>query len=289
MAVSRPFPRPAEGTARSQGHGDIASHCLTGPGLADRELPDISQPEIPMIEHGTPHPRSMCSPLPCKSGDKAILAAGKPARTYVRLLEPTRSIARNLLAWTIQSAYVVSMNRIVVETGGTDWLTPLATLLAVLVGGIVSWFVESRLAGRRAQFEREEEAKAAEQLIETEARAAARVLQSDLSAAASRLESMGKRRQWLAFYSLAPVSWGIGQASLAKRLDPETWTTVAQVAMELHAIDDMMRVVIADDGPSPGASSVTINPENQKRFKLVLQDTRHAYNLLADVAKTPRV
>jgi hypothetical protein len=51
------------------------------------------------------------------------------------------------------------MNRIVVETGGTDWLTPLATLLAVLVGGIVSWFVESRLAGRRAQFEREEEAK----------------------------------------------------------------------------------------------------------------------------------
>jgi hypothetical protein len=181
------------------------------------------------------------------------------------------------------------MNRVVVETGGTDWLTPLATLLAVVVGGVVSWFVESRLAGRRAESERKQEAEAAAQLIEIEARAAARVLQSDLSAAASRLKSMVERHQWLSFYTLGPMSWGIGQASLAKRLAPETWATVAEVAMQLRAIDDLMRVAIGDGGPHAGASSVAISPENQERFESVLQDTIDAYNLLADVAKTPRV
>jgi hypothetical protein len=181
------------------------------------------------------------------------------------------------------------MNRVVVETGGTDWLTPLATLLAVLVGGVISWLVESRLAGRRAEFERKQEAEAAAQLIEIEARAAARVLQSDLSAAISRLKSMVERRRWLSFYTLAPTSWGIGQTSLAKRLDPATWGKVADVVMKLRAIDDVMRGAIADGGPQAGASFIEINPSDQEQYESVLQETTDAYNLLADVAITPRV
>jgi hypothetical protein len=181
------------------------------------------------------------------------------------------------------------MNRVVVETGGTDWLTPVATLLAVLVGGVVSWFVESGLARRRARDEREAEAEAAERLIETEARAAARVLQSDLSAAASRLQSMVERQRWLSFYSLAPASWAAGQASLAKRLDPEAWAGVAEVAMQLRVIDDLMRAAIADGGPQAGAVSVVIGPENSERFDSLWQDATSAYNVLADVAGTPRV
>ena len=184
---------------------------------------------------------------------------------------------------------VASMPRVVVETGGTDWLTPLATLLAVLVGGVVSWFAQSRLAARRAQFERNAEAEAAKRLMETEARAAARVLQSDLSAAASRLESMVGRRQWLSFYTLAPTSWAPGQASLAKRLDAATWGRVAEVAMQLRAIDDLMRAAIADGGPQAGASSVALSAQTNERLGLVWQDTTEAYNLLADVAGTSRV
>jgi hypothetical protein len=45
------------------------------------------------------------------------------------------------------------MTRVVVDNGGTDWLTPVATLLAVLVGGFVNWFAQSKLAAGRAKTE----------------------------------------------------------------------------------------------------------------------------------------
>ena len=180
------------------------------------------------------------------------------------------------------------MPRIVVETGGTDWLTPVATLVAVFIGGVTSWVVQWHLAERRAQFERNAEAEAAERLMKTEARSAARVLQSDLSAAASSLKSMVERQKWLSFYTLALTSWGPGQASLAKRLDPGAWSTVAEVAIELRAIDDLMRAT-ADGRPQAGASSVPLNPEISERLESVWQDTTTAYNLLADVAGTSRV
>lgn len=198
-------------------------------------------------------------------------------------------IASNFLVEGIWPTYVVSMTRVVVQTGGTDWLTPLATLLAVLVGGFVSWLVGLRLAMRQAQLGRAAEVEAAERLIDTQARAAARVLQSDLSAAASRLVSMVERGQWLSFFTLAPPSWGTGQVSLAKRLDQVAWVTVAEVAIQLRAIDDLMRAAVADGGPRAGASSVAISPENNERFESLRRDTTEAYNLLADVAETPRV
>jgi hypothetical protein len=181
------------------------------------------------------------------------------------------------------------MRDVVVASSGTDWLTPLATLLAVLIGGVLSWIAQSRLAERRAHVEREAEAEAAKWLIENEARAAARVVQSDLVAAASRLESMVERRQWLSFYSLTLTSWPHGQANLAKRLNSAVWGTVAEVAMQLRAIDDLMRAAIADGGPQAGASFVPLSSNTTELLESILQATTAAYNLLADVAETPRV
>lgn len=181
------------------------------------------------------------------------------------------------------------MPRIVVETGGTDWLTPLATLLAVLVGGLVSWYAQSKLAEHQARLARDADEKASKQLIDTGARAAARVLQSDLLAAGSRLGSMLQRGERLPFHTLTPMSWGSGQSSLAKRLDPEAWSRIAEVAVELRAIDDMMNSVIADRGGQAVAAPLQLGTTTVERLEVVWQDTTDAYNLLADVAGTSRV
>ena len=58
------------------------------------------------------------------------------------------------------------------DNGGTDWLTPTATLAAVVVGGLLGWWVQLWQTKRRE---------------EGEAKAAARVVQGDLAMAASRL------------------------------------------------------------------------------------------------------
>jgi hypothetical protein len=78
--------------------------------------------------------------------------------------------------------------RIIVDTGGTDWLTPVATVMAVFVGGLLTWLVQQRLArrGERAQ-----------------AKASARVLAGDISMVASRIKDMAvDDHRWLGFDDL---------------------------------------------------------------------------------------
>jgi hypothetical protein len=41
------------------------------------------------------------------------------------------------------------MMRVVIENGGSDWLTPLTAPLVVVVGGLVNWAAERRLADKR--------------------------------------------------------------------------------------------------------------------------------------------
>jgi hypothetical protein len=59
--------------------------------------------------------------------------------------------------------------------------------------------------------------------------------------------------------------------------------------MKLRAIDDLMRAAIAEGGPQAGASSVALRPKTNERLESLRQDTTEAYNVLADVAETPRI
>jgi hypothetical protein len=58
-----------------------------------------------------------------------------------------RGISRRVA--TVRSSVVRRsrpMMRVVIENGGSDWLTPLTALLAIVVGGLVNWAAERRLA-----------------------------------------------------------------------------------------------------------------------------------------------
>jgi hypothetical protein len=93
------------------------------------------------------------------------------------------------------------------DNGGTDSLTPAATLAAVVVGGLLAWWVQWWQAKRRE---------------EGEAKAAARVVQGDLAIAASSLQDMVERDQhWYGFYDLWLPNWGERQAVLALHMTPE--------------------------------------------------------------------
>src|SRR3954452_14770354 len=90
--------------------------------------------------------------------------------------------------------------RIIVETGGTSWLTPVATVLAVFIGGLLTWLVQQRLArrGERAQ-----------------AKASARVLAGDLSMVASRIKDMVvDDHRWFGFDDLRLPHWKEHDGSL---------------------------------------------------------------------------
>ena len=82
------------------------------------------------------------------------------------------------------------MVRVVIDNGGTDWLTPLATLLAVVVGGLVNWVGQRWLADGRVERERQvakdqaaADAAVQARIDEAEMRTAARLIQADLSLA----------------------------------------------------------------------------------------------------------
>jgi hypothetical protein len=148
------------------------------------------------------------------------------------------------------------MTRVVLDNGGTDWLTPVATLLAVLVGGFLNWIAQVKLADRRERADAEarteqrkaeaEEARAerqatfdaheaqraadadaanslrqseeasARRIREADERAAARVVQGDLAMVASRLKEMTEDQRWMGFYRFALPSWGSLQLTLAR-------------------------------------------------------------------------
>jgi hypothetical protein len=85
------------------------------------------------------------------------------------------------------------MVRVVIDNGGTDWLTLLATLLVVVVvvGGLVNWVAQRRLADKRVERERQvgndqaaADAAVQARIDEAEMRTAARLIQADLSVAA---------------------------------------------------------------------------------------------------------
>src|SRR4051794_27158333 len=95
---------------------------------------------------------------------------------------------------------------------GPDWVTALATIAAVIVGGGITWWIQW-LAAKR--FER------------GQAKVAARMIQVGIATAASRLKDMIEEdARWFGFYDLTVVAWTDHAPVLALHLAAEDWESV---------------------------------------------------------------
>jgi hypothetical protein len=160
--------------------------------------------------------------------------------------------------------------RIVVENG-TDWLTPLATLLAVIAGGAISFLVQARLSRRREA---------------DEAKAAARVVAGELSMVASRIKDMVvDDPRWFTFDDFSLPRWAEQQGVLARELTPEDWDVVSQSALELRWFDDGMKRAVAPGGPHEGERVWPLGDEGIKSMRKGWENATKAYNALAPLAE----
>jgi hypothetical protein len=199
---------------------------------------------------------------------------------------------------------------VVADTGGTGWVTPVATLMAVLIGGLVNWIAQAKLASRRAsteaaairdqraadaQLEQERRSHndaAAARIRSAEERAAARVIQGDLSISASRLKDMTEDQRWMGFYTFALPSWGALQLTIARaeEIDATAWEIVSQSALELFHFEDGLNRAVGPDGPHAGAHVRPMSsPSAQAGIHAMWDSATKAYNALAAVAGTAEV
>src|SRR4051794_17904035 len=170
-------------------------------------------------------------------------------------------------------AYAREVQKLIVENQ-TDWLTPVATLLAVLIGGWVSWLVQRLHAKRREA---------------GEAKASARVLQGDLAMQASRLKDMVvDDPRWFGFYDLRLPAWDRHAAVVALHLDAIDWEMVSQSAMELAGLTDGMERALGPGGPHEGKRVIGLSPKQQSSYRKLWENATLAYNALAPLAGTAR-
>jgi hypothetical protein len=154
---------------------------------------------------------------------------------------------------------------------GTDWLTPTATLLAVVVGGGITWLVQRAEVRRRQR---------------GEAMAAARVVQGDLSSRASQLKDMVEDDpHWYGFYDLTLRNWAERQGVLALELDPDAWQAVSQSAIELAHLTDGFHQALAPGGPKEGARRVPLSDKQRELMRVGWNNATVAYNALAPLAR----
>jgi len=162
------------------------------------------------------------------------------------------------------------MPDIIVNTGGTDWLTPAATLLAVIVGGAVSYWVQYALNRRREK---------------GEAKAAARMIQGDLAIAASRMQDMvEKDPTWYGYDDLTLANWDARQGVLALHLDSKTWEVVSQSALELTGLTAGMRKALLPGGPHAGKPTLQLSDNQRTAMRKLWENASDAYNVLAPLA-----
>jgi hypothetical protein len=161
------------------------------------------------------------------------------------------------------------MMRVVIDNGGTSWFTPLATLLAVVVGGLVNWVAQRWLADKHVERERQvaKDQAAADAAVQTridkaEMRTAARLIQADLSVAAGHLKTIVRTGEWAEFLRLDLRHWDAEKRTLAKRLDREDWQAVSLAALELPAMEGGWRLVSESAGP---AEAVAHSPHRSGR------------------------
>jgi hypothetical protein len=180
------------------------------------------------------------------------------------------------------------MTRVVIENGGTDWLTPLATLLAVVVGGLVNWAAQRRLADKRVERERQvandqaaADAAVQARIDEAEMRTAARLIQADLSVAAGHLKTVVRTSEWVEFLRLDLPHWDAEQRTLAKCLDRDDWQAVSLAALELPAMDAGWRLVFESAGPAEGMRRLPLDPAGKPGLEQMWDHATAAWNALA--------
>lgn len=163
----------------------------------------------------------------------------------------------------------------VVNETGINLLTPVATLLAVIVGGGITYWTQ-----RRGQNRAEDQ----------DAKVAARIVGEDLSLAASTLKAVAEDHQWLAFHTTAVKSWPEHRGILARKLPIAEWETVSQSAFELTHWHDGMKQAIAPGGPHGRAVVLSVDSETQQRgIDTMWKNATDAYNVLAKLGGMERV
>lgn len=165
---------------------------------------------------------------------------------------------------------LVRVEPTVVVDSGTDWLTPVATLLAVVVGGGITWLVQ-RFEAQRQEL--------------GQAKAAARVVQGDLAIQASHLKDMVEDDpHWYGFHDLTLDNWPDRQGTLALQLDHTQWETVSQSALELAHLSDGFRKAFAPGGPHEGKGRLPLSDAQRKKLRVMWNNATAAYNELAHLA-----
>jgi hypothetical protein len=183
------------------------------------------------------------------------------------------------------------MVRVVIDNGGTDWLTPLATLLAVVVGGLVNWVAQRRLADKRVERERQvgndqaaADAAVQARIDEAEMRTAARLIQADLSVAAGHPNTIVRTGEWAEYLRLDLRHWDAEKRTLAKRLDRDDWQAVSLAALELPAMEAGWRLASESAGPAEAVRTVRIDPASKPGLEQMWDHATSAWNALAPFA-----
>ncbi len=183
------------------------------------------------------------------------------------------------------------MTRVVIDNSGTDWLTPLATLLAVVVGGLVNWVAQRWLADKRVERERQvakdqaaADAAVQARIDEAEMRTAARLIQADLSVAVGHLKAIIRTGAWAEYLRLDLRHWDAEQRTLAKRLNSDDWQAVSLAALELPALDAGWRLVSESAGPAKAVRTIPIDPARKPRLEQMWDNATAAWNALAPLA-----
>jgi len=155
----------------------------------------------------------------------------------------------------------------VVNETGVDWLTPVATLLAVIVGGGITYLTQ-RLGRKRTE--------------DQDAKAAARLVSADFSIVASRLQGLTTDQQWYGFFTTRVRSWPEHRGILARKLTIDEWEIVSQSAIELEHLEDGMTKALGPGGPHEGAVVMSWSSEAKQRgIRTMWKNATDAYNVLA--------
>jgi hypothetical protein len=161
---------------------------------------------------------------------------------------------------------------IINNDSGIDWLTPAATLLAVVLGGLVTYWAQHVLNRRREK---------------GEAKAAARVIQGDLAMAAGHLALMVQHdRTWYSFQALTLANWDERQAVLALHLKPKPWETVSQSALELRGTTEGWSRATAPGGPREGQHTIPLTEGQLAGLRKMWANASEAHRALAELAGT---